>query len=654
MPAPGPATLGRGVVVHAGFPPPPGWSGAPTVTIDESVLTSPGDTVRRLHAAWASREPIVIALAVDPQRFRQPPSFDVEPWRLAPDAEAWFDRLQFLTWANTYDARTEVPIWWWAVKAARLAEGAAATPDGPADIVLPDGSPAWVDGGPRSPLALDDPVVHGESVDAGRLSVAPPVVAPSAALAPDQLAAVAHGGGPARVIAPAGSGKTRVLTERLRHLHVDRDYERSSVLAVAYNKQAQLEMESRTTDFGPRVRTLNSLGLWVLAEHRGASPPVLDEPEVRRLIESLLPGRRQRRANTDPIGPYVEGLTAIRLGLTDPDDVEAARDDVPGLAELFPAYRRRLAERGAVDFDEQIYAAVEALLTDGEFRRSMQRSCRHLLVDEFQDLTPAHVLLIRLLACPALDVFGVGDDDQCIYGHAGADPAFLIDYERLFPGAVPHPLTVNYRCPVDVVAGARTLLGYNHRRVGKQIDAGPGERPNGWRAARRRARPRRRRHGCGDGRAGVARRAGRAGGVDRRAGPGELAAAGAARGVARGRCADQSRCCAPTCSSAPACAPRSPTSGWRRRPTRWPPTTSSRSCAGRRVDCRSGSPSASDGGRAGRWPSSPRWSTRCRTRRAARCCASPTTSASCSTSGAPAPTRPCSRPSATRSASARR
>ena len=151
MPAPGPATLGRGVVVHAGFPPPPGWSGAPTVTIDEAVLAAPGDTVRRLHAAWAPREPIVIALAVDPQRFRQPQSFDVEPWRLAPDAEPWFDRLHFLTWANTYDARTEVPIWWWAVKAARLAEGAAATPDGPADIVLPDGSPAWVDGGPRSP-----------------------------------------------------------------------------------------------------------------------------------------------------------------------------------------------------------------------------------------------------------------------------------------------------------------------------------------------------------------------------------------------------------------------------------------------------------------------------------------------------------------------
>ena len=79
---------------------------------------------------------------------------------------------------------------------------------------------------------------------------------------------------------------------------------------------------------------------------------------------------------------------------------------------------------------------------------------RHLLVDEFQDLTPAHVLLLRLLALPSLDVFGVGDDDQVIYGHVGADPAYLIDYERLFPEAAPHPLTVNYRCPVEVVGAA--------------------------------------------------------------------------------------------------------------------------------------------------------------------------------------------------------
>jgi DNA helicase-2/ATP-dependent DNA helicase PcrA len=70
-------------------------------------------------------------------------------------------------------------------------------------------------------------------------------------------------------------------------------------------------------------------------------------------------------------------------------------------------------------------------------------------------------------------VFGVGDDDQVIYGHAGADPAFLLDFARLFPGAADHPLEVNYRCPIAVVDAARHLLSYNRRRVDKVIRAGP-------------------------------------------------------------------------------------------------------------------------------------------------------------------------------------
>ncbi|MCB0962624.1 MAG: ATP-dependent helicase, partial [Acidimicrobiales bacterium] len=184
-------------------------------------------------------------------------------------------------------------------------------------------------------------------------------------------------------------------------------------------------------------------------------------------------GRRPRRANTDPIGPYLEALGLVRLGLRDPAEVEAERDDVDGLAELFAPYRARLADRGAVDFDEQIYGAIEVLLRDGAFRRAMQARCRHLLVDEFQDLTPAHVLLLRLLALPGLDVFGVGDDDQVIYGHVGADPAFLIDYESLFPGAADHPLQVNYRCATEITDAARHLLGYNRRRVAKEIVSGP-------------------------------------------------------------------------------------------------------------------------------------------------------------------------------------
>ncbi len=479
MSAPGPAALGRGVVVAAGQPAPAAWAHAAVHRLDDSALASPGPVVAALHGAWANRTPVVIEVVADPGVLRRPETWDAPPWRLGPAFEPWRDRLHFLLWANTYDARADPdrPVWWWARKAARLTGVDDVAGDGPGDVRLPDGRVLWIDGGPRAPFSPSEvgglELIHRESVELGRLSTAPGPVAPHADLAPDQLTAVGHRSGPARIIAPAGSGKTRVLTERLRHLLVDRGYETETVLALAYNKKAQQEMESRTPDVGPRVRTLNSLGYRLLTEARGATPRVLDERDVRRLIERLVPMKRQR-VNTDPVGPYLEALGQVRLGLRDPEEVEEWRDDVPGLAQAFEPYRTALREAGTVDFDEQIYGAVEALLADGEFRRRAQTGCRHLLVDEFQDLTPAHVLLLRLLAVPQLDVFGVGDDDQVIYGHAGADPAFLIGFDNLFPGSGHHPLEVNYRCPAMVVQQAANLLTYNQRRVPKSIRPGPG------------------------------------------------------------------------------------------------------------------------------------------------------------------------------------
>ncbi len=473
------------MVTRSGCPPPSAWAGAPVVTIDDEAVQDPGPIVHTLHELWAHRSPVVVALAIDAAHFREPRSFVVEPWTLDASFEAWFDRLHFVVWANNYDARDGEPVWWWARKAERL--GASATPEGPGDVRLPSGEDAWIDGGPRGPLPpierpIEQPdgladgfagaVVHRESVDLGRLTIVPPARAPHADLAADQLAAVAHGAGPARVVAPAGSGKTRVLTERLRHLVVDRAVERETVLAVAYNRQAQEELEARTAAFAPRARTLNSLGYWIVSRARGRTPRVLDERETRALVDRFAPSG-PARLNTDRIGPYVEALSEVRLALRDPVAVEESRDDVPGLAEMFVPYRAALRDGGVVDFDEQIYGAIEALLHDGRLRQAVQATARHLLVDEFQDLTPAHVLMLRLVAGPALDVFGVGDDDQVIYGHAGADPRFLVEFDSLFPAAAHHPLEVNYRCPVAVVEAATHLLSYNDRRVAKVIRPGP-------------------------------------------------------------------------------------------------------------------------------------------------------------------------------------
>ena len=435
--------------------------------------------MHRLHRAWREREPVVVRLACDPAEWRDAPSLAAEPWSLSTRLEIPEDRLHFLLWANNYDARDgRTPTWWWAHKAERL--GATIVDDGSGDVVLPSGATAWIDGGPRARLDLGDDVavVHRETVDRDRLDPEPtstPQV-PSE-LAADQAAAVDHDGGPARILAPAGSGKTRVMVERLRMIDARHPAAAGTTVAVAYNRRAQREIRERAPEARARIDTLNALGYEVVGRALGQRPPVATERQCRRLLEALVAIPR-RRANTDPLAPYVEALSLARLGLRKPQDIEDERDDIPGFAEAFVPYREELRRRGVVDFDEQIYGAIEFLLRNGAFRREQQALHRRLLVDEFQDLTPAHLLLIRLLALPELDVFGVGDDDQVIYGHAGADPGFLIDFGDWFPGAADHRLVVNHRCPAEVIAASQLLLRNNQRRVGKDVEPAPGRGPD--------------------------------------------------------------------------------------------------------------------------------------------------------------------------------
>ena len=505
MTSPVPPELGRGVVVLPGaelpgpdlpgagplgdgpsFPWDLAWDLAPRVTVGPAELRDPAGVLEVLHPAWLGRHPVVVELGVDPEELRAPERYVGPVHALAPDFEFARDRLHFLVWANNYDARAGAPVWWHGRRAARLSAGAGVTAGGPADIVLADGTPLYVDGGPPDPpqLSSGTGVVHRWAAEFGRLA-ATTHRAPSADLAPDQLAAVSHPAGPARVIAPAGSGKTRVLTERLRHLVADRGTPPGTISALAYNTRAAEEMKDRCaavlTPAGPHIRTLNSAGLWICSEFgSGGRPAVLEEPAVRELIQSVFEVRRQ--ANTDTVAPYLAALSAVRLGLRSPAEVEESMPDATGVAEGFDRYRALLADRGAVDFDDQIYRALEILLADPDARAAAQARCRRLLVDEFQDLTPAHLLLIRLLAAPGYDCFGVGDDDQVIYGYSGATPEFLIGFPRYFPGADHHPLEVNYRCPPAVVGAARHLLSYNRRRLDKTIRS-PEDRVDGTPAA---------------------------------------------------------------------------------------------------------------------------------------------------------------------------
>ncbi len=514
----GPKQLGRSVVIGPADAIPEPWADRrlDEVTIGPASVDPAGDAantddelVERLHLAWRTRTPLII-------RWNGPaPTADLQPapdplppfYELGPGYRIPGERLRFAATANavvSIDGEVSfAPLQMALALGAELIATATAT-DG--DCQRADGTSLWVDGGP---LDLDLPghlppgprVVPRVQLVSGRLIPLTGGSEPNSAeaddyqipLAPDQVGAVTHRGGPARILAPAGSGKTRVLTERTRYLVDRHGVHPSTVALVAYNRRARDEMAERLDGVGApsgqgsgllTIRTLNSLALAIAKgsgqfstgarEQRDLN--TIDERRARAILSDIVPGKR-RKSLTDPLEPWIDALAACRLGLRDPNEVEASYGgDIAGFGGVLNQYRSYLADRNLLDFDEQILRAIERLLTSPAALHQARSTTPVLLVDEFQDLTPAHLLLVRLLAGPAGELYAVGDDDQTIYGYSGASPEWLVGFEQFFPGAADHRLTVNYRCPADVVAAADNLLGYNYHRVAKAIQPSP-DRP---------------------------------------------------------------------------------------------------------------------------------------------------------------------------------
>ena len=186
--------------------------------------------------------------------------------------------------------------------------------------------------------------MHRFAIESQRLraDLEPAESAAAAGLAPDQQAAVLHAGGPARILAPAGSGKTTVLAARFRHLVIERGYGPTGVCALAYNRRAGADMQDRLADLPAdaqrKVRTLNAFGYDIVRRAR-PNARVVDEREIRDRIEPHLTLRL--RANTDALRPYLEALEEVSLGLRTPERVEQVRGDVDGLRGHVPAIPRR-------------------------------------------------------------------------------------------------------------------------------------------------------------------------------------------------------------------------------------------------------------------------------------------------------------------------
>ena len=475
----GPQVLGRSILIAPGESAPAPWARVVRIELNERTLGDP-NTLNLVRHSYLTRTPHIYE--VDPAMGMPTRGMDMrEVWEIAPDMDFAAEATWRLARANAINALSiDEPRWPLANAAIRA--GASSAGEHYADVTLADGTLAWCDGGPLHLWGRDDPsfdnavVIPRLTISWGNLT---PVRARevSAPLAPDQLAAVADPSARARVIAPAGSGKTRVLTERARHV-LSSGVPANSLLLVAFNKRAQLEMRERTADHPElQIQTLNALSLSIVNGTNGFTSQrvrrqTISERDVRNIISTYV--KFPRKTNTDPVAAWIDALTEVRLGLRSPEQVERGyQGDLEGFADFFETYRQHLADNHLVDFDEQVYLAIETLLREPENRYAAERRAEVLLVDEFQDLTPAHMLLIRLLAGPALSIFAVGDDDQTIYGYSGATPEWLVKFEDHVPDAVHHALEVNYRCPAPVVMAASNLLTRNTLRVAKVIRSVP-------------------------------------------------------------------------------------------------------------------------------------------------------------------------------------
>ena len=292
-----------------------------------------------------------------------------------------------------------------------------------------------------------------------------------ASLDPEQRAAATLPDGPALIIAPAGSGKTTTLIARLGVL-LSRGIPPEQIAVATFNREAALELTARirarvvptVPDAGRiEVRTLHALARQVLLDVGTGTNLVSDRLP---LLRAVLRRAAAHAGADDPPLPDVAALdTAISAW-----KVERRPAAHSSLIDDFQAL---LATRGALDFDDLVVGAADALESDARLRLRWQSRFSHVCVDEFQDVDAAQLRLVRLLAEPQRNLFVVGDDDQTIYAWRLADVRRILSFESSYPGARRVQLATNYRCPAPVVGISRNLIAVNRERFTKRIDPSP-------------------------------------------------------------------------------------------------------------------------------------------------------------------------------------
>ncbi|MDL2237194.1 UvrD-helicase domain-containing protein, partial [Christensenellaceae bacterium OttesenSCG-928-K19] len=310
----------------------------------------------------------------------------------------------------------------------------------------------------------------------------------------EQQMAVDTTEGAVLVLAGAGSGKTRVLTQRVAHLLESGKARPWEILAITFTNKAAAEMRERiadTVEFDIRdmwVSTFHAMCVRMLrryADKIGYTSNFLiyDTLDTQRVLKNIIEefGLKDDKAYNERyfknlISKYKNGSRAKNFGEY-ADEMNPFVSDYAD--EIFDRYEAQMKIQNAMDFDDLLLNTLLLLETDDEAREYYQKKFRYILVDEYQDTNMVQYELVHILAQGSGNLFVVGDDDQSIYAFRGANIRNILEFEKDFQGAVVIRLEQNYRSDKRILDVANCIIRNNEGRKGKTLwsDIQSGEKP---------------------------------------------------------------------------------------------------------------------------------------------------------------------------------
>lgn len=307
-------------------------------------------------------------------------------------------------------------------------------------------------------------------------------------LNPRQQQAVEYIAGPLLVLAGAGSGKTRVITEKIAYLIRRCDYKAKDIAAVTFTNKAAREMKERIHQTlgrqacrGLRVSTFHTLGLDIIRRETqalGIKPgfSLFDDQDSLALLKALTD--EDFEVDKAWLKLAVSKISNWKNDMLSPDAVlsKAEGDDVI-FAQVYEAYQRHLKAYNALDFDDLILLPTLLLRSQAAVRERWQKRIRYLLVDEYQDTNTSQYQLVKLLVGERARFTVVGDDDQSIYSWRGAQPKNLALLQTDFPSLQVVKLEQNYRSMERILKCANILIDNNPHVFEKRLfsDMGYGD-----------------------------------------------------------------------------------------------------------------------------------------------------------------------------------